>query len=60
MEEFLEGVSSVAVLVFVVTCMGAAGLGLGVRDVAAPLRRARLVAVRVISLTMPSSKTLPF
>jgi BASS family bile acid:Na+ symporter len=41
--EFLEGVSKVAVLVFVVTCMVAAGLGLGVRDIVAPLRRARLV-----------------
>ena len=41
--EFLEGLSKVAVLVFVVTCMVTAGLGLGVRDVVAPLRRARLV-----------------
>jgi BASS family bile acid:Na+ symporter len=43
--EFLEGVSQVSVLAFVVTCMAAAGLGLGVRDVVAPLRRARLVAL---------------
>ena len=35
--------SKVAVLVFVVTCMVTAGLGLSVRDVVAPLRRTRLV-----------------
>jgi BASS family bile acid:Na+ symporter len=45
--EFLEGVSKLAVLVFVVTCMVAAGLGLGVRDVVAPLRRGRLVLLAV-------------
>lgn len=43
MDEFLEGVSKLAVLAFVVTCMVAAGLGLGVGDVVAPLRRGRLV-----------------
>jgi BASS family bile acid:Na+ symporter len=47
--EFLEGASKLAVLVFVVTCMAAAGLGLGVREVAAPLRRARLVALAVVA-----------
>jgi bile acid:Na+ symporter, BASS family len=35
--EFFESVSQVAVLIFVVTCMATAGLGLGVRDVFAPL-----------------------
>jgi len=43
MTEALEIVAKVAVLVFVVTCMVTAGLGLSVRDVVAPLRRARLV-----------------
>jgi bile acid:Na+ symporter, BASS family len=47
--EFLEIVSKVAVLVFVVTCMVAAGLGLSVRDVVAPLRRARLVAFALVA-----------
>ena len=42
-DEFLEGVSKLAVLVFVVTCMATAGLGLSVRDIVAPLRRGRLV-----------------
>jgi BASS family bile acid:Na+ symporter len=41
--EFFEIVAKVAVLVFVVTCMVAAGLGLAVRDIVAPLRRTRLV-----------------
>jgi BASS family bile acid:Na+ symporter len=41
----LEVVARGAVLVFVVACMAAAGLGLGVRDVVAPLRRRRLLAV---------------
>jgi BASS family bile acid:Na+ symporter len=45
--EFLEIVAKVAVLVFVVTCMVTAGLGLSVRDVVAPLRRARLVVLAV-------------
>ncbi|HVK16437.1 MAG TPA: bile acid:sodium symporter [Fimbriiglobus sp.] len=49
MGEFLEVVAKVAVLVFVVACMAAAGLGLGVRDVIAPLRRARLVALAVVA-----------
>ena len=47
--EFLEGVSNLAVLVFVVTCMVAAGLGLGVREVAAPLRRVRLVLLAAVA-----------
>jgi BASS family bile acid:Na+ symporter len=47
--EFLEVVAKLAVLVFVVTCMVTAGLGLGVRDVVAPLRRARLVALAVVA-----------
>jgi BASS family bile acid:Na+ symporter len=47
--EFLESVSKLAVLVFVVTCMVAAGLGLSVGAVVAPLRRARLVALAVLA-----------
>ena len=47
--EFFEVVAKVAVLVFVVTCMVAAGLGLSVRDVVAPLRRARLVALAIVA-----------
>jgi BASS family bile acid:Na+ symporter len=43
--EFLEVVSKFAVLVFVVTCMVAAGLGLSVHDLVAPFRRVRLVLV---------------
>ncbi len=49
MEEFFEAVSKAAVLVFVVTCMVTAGLGLGVRDLVAPLRRTRLVAFAVLA-----------
>jgi BASS family bile acid:Na+ symporter len=47
--EFLAIVANVAVLVFVVACMVAAGLGLTVRDVLAPMRRTRLVALAVVS-----------
>jgi BASS family bile acid:Na+ symporter len=47
--EFLEIVAKAAVLVFVVTCMLTAGLGLTVRDVVAPLRRARLVAIALVA-----------
>jgi BASS family bile acid:Na+ symporter len=47
--EVLEVVSKLAVLVFVVTCMVAAGLGLSVGAVVAPLRRARLVAFAVLA-----------
>jgi BASS family bile acid:Na+ symporter len=47
--EFVDVVAKLAVLVFVVACMAAAGLGLSVRDVVAPLRRARLVLLAVIA-----------
>jgi len=47
--ESLEVVSKLAVLVFVVTCMVTAGLGLSLRDVVAPLRRARLVLFAVVA-----------
>jgi BASS family bile acid:Na+ symporter len=47
--EFLETLSKVAVLVFVVACMAAAGLGLAVRDLVAPLRRGRLVLLAVLA-----------
>lgn len=49
MDGLLGTVTNLAVLVFVVTCMAAAGLGLGVRAVVAPLRRARLVAAAVVA-----------
>lgn len=49
MTEFFEVVAKAAVLVFVVTCMLTAGLGLSVRDVIAPFRRARLVAFALIA-----------
>lgn len=48
-EGVLEFVARVAVLVFVVACMATAGLGLGVRDVVAPLRRTRLVVLALIA-----------
>jgi BASS family bile acid:Na+ symporter len=41
--EFFEFVAEAGILVFVVTCMATAGLGLGVRDIVGPLRRRRLV-----------------
>jgi BASS family bile acid:Na+ symporter len=47
--EFLDNVAKLAVLVFVVTCMVTAGLGLSVRDIVAPLRRARLVVLAVVA-----------
>ena len=47
MAEFLEIVSRLAVLVFVVTCMVTAGLGLTARAVVAPLRRVRVVLLAV-------------
>jgi BASS family bile acid:Na+ symporter len=47
--EFLESVAKLAVLVFVVTCMAAAGLGLSVREIVAPLRRIRLVVLAVVA-----------
>ena len=49
MVDFLEIVTRLAVLVFVVTCMATAGLGLGVADVVAPLRRVRLVLLALIA-----------
>jgi len=47
--ESLQIVANITVLVFVVTCMVTAGLGLGVRDVLAPLRRARLVLLALLA-----------
>jgi bile acid:Na+ symporter, BASS family len=47
--EALKVASNLAVLVFVVTCMVAAGLGLSARAVAAPLRRARLVVLALVA-----------
>ena len=49
MAEFLEGVLKVAVLVFVVTCMAAAGLGLSAQALVAPFRRPRLVLAAVVA-----------
>ncbi len=49
MVEFLEGVLKVAVLVFVVTCMAAAGLGLSAQALVAPFRRPRLVLAAVVA-----------
>ena len=48
MTEFFEIVAKVAVLVFVVTCMATAGLGLGVRDIVAPMRRVRFVVLALV------------
>jgi BASS family bile acid:Na+ symporter len=47
--EFFEIVAKLAVLVFVVTCMVAAGLGLSVRAVVAPLRHTRLVLLALVA-----------
>jgi bile acid:Na+ symporter, BASS family len=47
--EFIEIVAKLAVLVFVVTCMITAGLGLGVRDIVAPLLRPRLVLLAAVA-----------
>lgn len=49
MEATLEIVAQAAVVVFVVTCMVTAGLSLRVRDIVAPLRRARLVACALVA-----------
>lgn len=49
MGEFLEVVSKFAVLVFVATCMVAAGLGLSVREIVVPLRRGRLVLFALLA-----------
>ncbi|MCE9562153.1 MAG: bile acid:sodium symporter [Planctomycetes bacterium] len=47
--EFLESASKFAVLVFVVTCMVTAGLGLSVRAIVTPLRRVRLVLLALLA-----------
>ena len=47
--DFLEDLSKLAVLVFVVTCLATAGLGLSVRDLVAPLKRVRLVLLAVLA-----------
>jgi BASS family bile acid:Na+ symporter len=47
--DFFETVSKLAVLVFVVTSMASAGLGLSIRDVVAPLRRTRLVLLSLLA-----------
>jgi BASS family bile acid:Na+ symporter len=47
--EFLGTVANLALLSFVVSCMAAAGLGLRVREVAAPLRRVRLVTLAAVA-----------
>lgn len=49
MVEQLEVVAKLAVLVFVISCMAAAGLKLGIRDIVAPFRRTRLVAAAVVA-----------
>lgn len=49
MWELLDVAAKVTVPVFVVTCMAAAGLGLGLREIAAPLRRGRLVALALVA-----------
>ena len=49
MDEFLEIVSKIAVLVFVVSCMSSAGLGLSVRDIVPPLSRTRLVISAIVA-----------
>jgi len=46
--EILEGVSSIATLVFVVACMAAAGLSLEVKDITTQLRRGRLILAAVV------------
>jgi BASS family bile acid:Na+ symporter len=47
--EFLASLSDISVLVFVVCCMVTAGLGLSVGDIAAPLRRTRLVVFALLA-----------
>ncbi|MFO0852726.1 MAG: hypothetical protein U0871_29810 [Gemmataceae bacterium] len=49
MYESLEVVSKLAVTVFVVTCMAAAGLGLSGRAVVAPFRGGRLLAAALLA-----------
>jgi BASS family bile acid:Na+ symporter len=48
-EAVLEFAAKAAVLVFVVACMVTAGSSLGVRDIVATLRRARLVALALLA-----------
>jgi BASS family bile acid:Na+ symporter len=47
--EFLDKVAQVAILVFVVTSMATAGLSLRARELAQPLRRARLVLLAILA-----------
>lgn len=49
MSEFLDTVSKVAVLVFVLTCMVTAGLGLSIREVVRPLRQGQLVFLAALA-----------
>ncbi len=49
MTEFLDNLSKVAILVFVVSCMAAAGLGLSLRAIVASLHRPRLVFFALIA-----------
>jgi bile acid:Na+ symporter, BASS family len=49
LDAWLEVAAKGAVLVFVVACMAAAGLGLAVGDLVAPLRRARLVVLALVA-----------
>lgn len=49
MDELLEVLSKASILTFVVACMAAAGLGLSVRSLVAPLRRARLVLLALVA-----------
>ena len=48
-DEFLEGLSKVAVLVFVVTCMATVGLSLSIRDIVAPLSRGLLMLLACVA-----------
>jgi len=47
--EFLDNLSKISVLVFVVTSMATAGLSLRVRQLVEPLRRARLVILALVA-----------
>src|SRR5262245_37145533 len=49
MEEWLQQLTNLAVLTFVVACMAAAGLGLSAAAIAAPLRRSRFVAAALVA-----------
>jgi bile acid:Na+ symporter, BASS family len=49
LNEFLDKLSQVSVLVFVVTSMATAGLSLRVRQLVEPLRRVRLVVLAVVA-----------